>query len=55
MNDKILDLMMDFGRNHPEGFSSKQVIDFLVSKGILRKDAESEMDLQAESMEILDD
>jgi len=54
-HDKIMNLMMEFGRNNPDGFNQKELLDFLVSNGIDIEEAKKEMDFQDMTMDILDD
>ena len=54
-HDKIMNLMMEFGRNNPSGFQQKELLDFLVSNGIDMEEAKNEMDFQDMTMDLLDD
>lgn len=54
-HDKIMNLMMEFGRNNPDGFQQKELLDFLVSNGIDMDEAKKEMDFQDMTMDIFDD
>lgn len=54
-HDKIMNLMMEFGRNNPDGFQQKELLDFLVSNGIDMEEAKKEMDFQDMTMDIFDE
>jgi len=54
-HDKIMNLMMEFGRNNPGPFQQKELLDFLVSNGIDIEDVKKEMDFQNMTMDLLDD
>lgn len=54
-HDKIMNLMMEFGRNNPDDFNQKELLDFLVSNGVDIEEAKKEMDFQDMTMDLLDD